>query len=275
MAITVHPPLSFSQAGQRPHNEDYLSLSKERSTEQSPLVYIVCDGVGGGARGEIASAMVAQVMNTQLQARENGGDITAAVQNAQRAIDNYVKMAPEARGMATTLTLLYLDGDTATLAHMGDSRIYHLRGTQLMRRTQDHSLVQELLTNDLITPEQARNHPQRNVITRAINEQIAAVGPEVLEVRDLMAGDLFFLCSDGILEAFNDEELTDLLGRPTPSDAEKMAAIEARCTEQSRDNFTACLIRLGGVGVNSERSSTPAESSVASSLRALLSNLFG
>ena len=198
----------------------------------------------------------------------------AAVQNAQRAIDKYVKMAPEARGMATTLTLLYLDGDGATLAHMGDSRIYHLRGRQLVRRTQDHSLVQEMVSNDLLTPEQARNHPQRNVITRAINEQVAAVGPEVLELRDLRPEDLFFLCSDGILEAFDDEGLIELLTRPTLSDTEKMATIEARCTEHSRDNFTACLIRLQTVGATGPADDSDG-TSVASFLKTLLANVFG
>ena len=249
MPITVHQPLLLTSQGRRPKNEDYLLASAGRSTERTPLVYIVCDGVGGHDNGAIASQLTAKVIEGELASTKSDSNIHGAVKLAHLAINDYIRSSDVTSSMATTLTLLFLKHDTATIAHVGDSRIYQMRGDRLLRKTKDHSLVQELLNHQLITPEQALNHPKRNVITRAITKDVSTVEPEILELRDLAAEDLFFLCTDGILEGFPNGELVTLLGRDDLSDSERMDVIESRCTERSHDNFSACLIRLASVDV--------------------------
>jgi protein phosphatase len=147
--------------------------------------------------------------------------------------------------MATTLTLLHLHPQGATIAHIGDSRVYQIRDGQIVFKTHDHSWVNELVSQGVITPEQAQNHPQRNVIARAIQ----ADKPAKIEVRlstDLQPKDYFLMCSDGILESCAEESLLLLMQQDRPNE-EKIKMIQERCRLHSKDNFSCYLIQIESV----------------------------
>lgn len=245
MPIEVHPPITLSEKGRRRINEDYVFAAQKRTTTaKGPLVYLVCDGVGGEARGEVASRLAGETIGDELQRKRGVKGVLHAVEQAQKALSEHTAANKDAKGMATTLGLLLIDVDGVTIAHMGDSRVYQLRGADILHKTTDHSFVQELLDNKLITREQAAQHPRRNVITRAVMQGPDLVEPEMSHLTDLEAGDVFFLCSDGVTETFPDAELVELLNDKELTDAERMTEIGRRCRLNSRDNYTACLVRL-------------------------------
>ena len=146
--------------------------------------------------------------------------------------------------MATTLTCVCFHKDGILAAHMGDSRIYHVRpNVGILYRSADHSLVQALLQAGELTPEEAKTFPRKNVITKAIQPHSAHLSAEVQNITDVKSGDFLFLCCDGVLENLTDERLTEVLSM-TCSDAEKLKLIEAESIDKTRDNYTAYLIPI-------------------------------
>jgi protein phosphatase len=153
--------------------------------------------------------------------------------------------------MGTTLTFICFSARGVFMAHIGDSRIYHLRRREcrvdILYRSRDHSLVNDLLLANIITPEEAAIHPKRNVITRVVQpNQEKPVQADIRETKDVAAGDYFFLCTDGILEAVSDGLLCDIAGRDI-DDESKMKAIHEACQKRSMDNFSAYLIPVAAV----------------------------
>ncbi len=249
MKIQIAPPLSLYERGQRSNNEDNLFPPSGTSSADDQL-FLVCDGVGGADKGEIASEIVCRAISGYfLQHAIKTSDtqiIGDAIAYAEAELERHKETAPNTARMATTLALLHLHENGASVAHVGDSRVYHIREGRLCTRTQDHSYVNELVKSGIITAEEAPKHPKRNVITRALQGSGSPVVPEVQLLEDLQAGDYFFLCTDGILEALTENELLDILGS-AQTDAQKLAKIREKCEAHSRDNFTAYLIRLQSV----------------------------
>ena len=171
MKIHLHPPLCFHEAGQRENNEDsiYPPIGIPAGKGAHPL-FLVCDGVGGRAQGEEASQIVCEVLSARLKhlpvVRQE--HIDQAILLAEGAIDTYTKEHVEAKGMATTLTLLSIHQEGATIAHLGDSRVYQFRNQSIVFKTKDHSFVNELVEKNIISEAESRHHPQRNVVTKAI-----------------------------------------------------------------------------------------------------------
>lgn len=159
-------------------------------------LFVVADGMGGHQAGEVASAIAVE---TILQA-DLSGDIKKALQTAleaaNRAIINQASRSKDFNGMGTTAAVLYLEKERAFITHVGDSRVYYLSGSVLKQLTSDHSLVNELVKTGEITVEEARTHPQRNILTRALgcHETLDA---EIIEI-EVTPGDKFLLCSDGL-----------------------------------------------------------------------------
>lgn len=249
MNITLGKPLAVSEKGKRNNNEDSIFPSSE-IVSSSDRLYLVCDGVGGASRGEVASSMACDVINsffcTFLKGDPDADFVNKAVQYVETCFDTYISDYPGATGMATTLALAYIMPSAVLIAHIGDSRIYHLRKGKILYRTEDHSLVNSWLKLGLITQEEAINHPKKNIILRAIQGGKCSAEAEVSILTDIQAGDIFLLCSDGVVEGFTDEDLEELFSTRCPLENYKEALVE-RCLHKSRDNFSFYLLPIESV----------------------------
>ena len=242
ITISLRQPIGMSERGKRANNED--SIFPLQAHPQDSL-FIVCDGVGGAAKGNIASRLVCDSFAkifTDVKTSEPH-IIGMALQEVEQAVYNYTRANPESMGMATTLTLLHFHENGATVAHVGDSRIYQIRDGEILYRSEDHSFVQELVRSGIITPEQAATHPKRNVITRAIQGTENPTKADVYILQDIQPQDYFFLCSDGILESVNDGTLCEVL-LAHEGNEEKIDTIKSLCEARSRDNFSCYLIQV-------------------------------
>ena len=143
---------------------------------------------------------------------------------------------PEAKGMATTLTMIFIGTTGITLAHVGDSRIYHFRKGEILFQTEDHSLVNSLVKLGKITREEAVHHPQRNVIIRAIQGTDRPTETDVVLLNDIKAGDYLFMCSDGVLERLNNKGLSDIFKHSSGPEDIKMQSCPL-VAGKTRDNF--------------------------------------
>lgn len=249
MNITLGKPLAVSDKGRRGNNEDSIFPLSEIVSSADRL-YMVCDGVGGASRGEVASSMACDVINsffcTFLKGDPDVDFVNKAVQYVETCFDTYTSDYPEAIGMATTLALAYIMPSAVLIAHIGDSRIYHLRKGKILYRTEDHSLVNSWLKLGLITQEEAINHPKKNVILRAIQGKKRPTEAEVYIITDVQAGDIFLLCSDGVVESFTDDELESLFSTRCPLENYKEILVE-KCLQKSRDNFSFYLLPVESV----------------------------
>ncbi len=239
---------SIHQKGQRDHNEDSIFPNEEIETTNTNL-FLVCDGVGGHAKGEIASDLVCTQIDVYFSANQvsvsDGNVIDAAIKFVETKFDSYIVNHPEAAGMGSTLTLLHLHQQGATIAHIGDSRVYQFRGGKIHFRTKDHSLVQNLFDiGELKSEEEMVQHPRRNEITRAIQgASIQKTKADVTILSDIKAGDIFLLCTDGILESFNDRSLEAVFGEHDSIDT-IAATISVQCAKTSNDNFSAYFVEV-------------------------------
>src|SRR5918996_3428461 len=220
----------------RPLNEDALLHDRER------LIFAVADGVGGAEAGEVASQTAIEVLDEAFRHKIDGADVEdlmeLAIQRANASIHQMAQEHAKFSMMATTIVALHLKDNVATFGHVGDSRLYRLAPDgQLHRETEDHSIVEEEVRAGRMTPEQALNHPSRNVISRALGaEQAVEVDMKTIEVED---GTIFLLCSDGITRHLPDEELGALLSGGESLDA-ACAEMKRRCFERgAEDNLTA------------------------------------
>lgn len=223
---------------QRRANEDSLLA-------RSPL-FVVADGMGGAQAGEVASRIAVDSFKHGLDdAAEPEVALSALALEANSRIHQLSHSNAEQAGMGTTLTAVYVGEQEVAIAHVGDSRAYCLRDGELLRLTDDHSLVDELVRQGRLTPEEAEEHPQRSVITRAL-------GPEVtvdIDTRSFRAraGDVYLLCSDGLTTMVGEAQLAAvLLANPRLSDAGE-GLIAAANRAGGRDNITVVLLRLEDV----------------------------
>ena len=206
-------------------------------------VYAVADGMGGHNAGDVASKLAIESLRSRLRDKTITPKLLQnVVQETNLALLRRAQGDPGCQGMGTTLTLLCGQGDAALIAHVGDSRCYLFREGALTQCTQDHSVVAELLRQGALTPEEARVHPYRNVITRALGTA-GYVEADVLEVSARPA-DRFLLCSDGLSGMVPDERIVEMLRKETieeAADALLFAALEAG----AHDNVTLLLLELG------------------------------
>ncbi|MCR4921600.1 MAG: protein phosphatase 2C domain-containing protein [Bacteroidaceae bacterium] len=242
---------SMQELGRRSNQEDSIfpPLGAEM---QDCRLFIVCDGMGGHERGEVASRTVCESMSRHILSHRDVEDgdslLLAAIDAAYNALDMLDDGAE--RKMGTTLALLMLHDDGATVAHIGDSRVYHLRPAdgcepaRILFRTNDHSLVNDLLRLGELTEEEAKTFPQRNVITRAMMpHQERRARADVAHISDIRPGDYFFLCSDGVLERMEDDQLLSLLTNSEDADEEKLEILR-RATRDNSDNHSAHLVHV-------------------------------
>jgi protein phosphatase len=224
---------------QRRANEDALLA-------RSPL-FVVADGMGGAQAGEVASRIAVEAFLDGLDDDSHPErSLAAMARSANSRIHELSHSNVEQAGMGTTLTAVYVGSEEVAVAHVGDSRAYCLRDRQLLRLTDDHSLVDELMRQGRLTPEEAVEHPQRSVITRAL-------GPEVtvdVDTRSFRArpGDVYLLCSDGLTTMLAEEQILELLLAKHELKEAGEALIAAANDAGGRDNITVVLLRLEDVG---------------------------
>jgi PPM family protein phosphatase len=225
---------------QRRANEDSLLA-------RAPL-FVVADGMGGAQAGEVASRIAVESFQDGLaDASEPELALAALARAANSRIHELSHANAEQAGMGTTLTAIYIGEEEVAIAHVGDSRAYCLRDGQLQRLTDDHSLVDELMRQGRLTPEEAIEHPQRSVITRALGPE-GTVEVDTRSVR-ARAGDVYLLCSDGLTTMIGEEQIAALLlAHPLLRDAGE-ALIAAANEAGGRDNVTVVLIRLEEVQI--------------------------
>jgi serine/threonine protein phosphatase PrpC len=247
MTIELYPPLALHEQGKREGNEDYIYPPiGSMETEEISRFFLVCDGVGGAEKGEEASRIACETFAKHLgqKAKLSEADIVEAMTLTEKAMDDYIVQHQDSTGMATTLTLVFFDDEGAAIAHVGDSRVYHIRDGEILFKTFDHSLVNELILSNIINEEQALSHPKRNVVTRAIMGGHRPTTAEFTRIVDVQEGDYFFLCTDGILESLTDALLVERLKKKDTTDKEKIEGIFTLCQQGSRDNFSAYLIKV-------------------------------
>jgi serine/threonine protein phosphatase PrpC len=250
MAITIHSPLGFTYQGQRENNEDSIYPPAGEATAQHRF-FIVCDGVGGAQKGELASH-IAVTGFVDYFAKHPSSVYSEAVIKAAFAyvleqFDAMLQQQHLLRGMATTLTFVGIGEKEVTVAHIGDSRIYQIRQGVIVFKSEDHSKVNYLLKTGLITEQQAKNHPERNVITRAIQGSHKETDIEINHLTDVQSGDYFFQCTDGVLENVTDEALCQILDSEQP-DTKKLQLILNLCEGNTRDNYSGYLVQIAEVG---------------------------
>lgn len=239
----------------RDHNEDFYELNDELG------VYIVCDGMGGHAAGEVASEMTATTIlkileknqkvflslkspDDSLKRKRISELIKKAVDEANRAVYQMSMEDPSKRGMGTTLVMAIVTEVGTFVAHVGDSRAYLIRKGNVQQLTEDHSLVNEMVRSGVISKEQAMNHPQGNVITKAIGIQ-EVISPDVL-FYETMEGDTIFLCSDGLHDYLKKEDVLSIRGKNTiktlASEFVKFANFKG-----GKDNITCICLQFGDI----------------------------
>jgi serine/threonine protein phosphatase PrpC len=233
---------------------DFVQLSdtgRERRTNednafsQAPL-FAVADGMGGARGGEVASGIVVETFNHGMPdgiPPEAGlADLT---REANQRIHERATADAERAGMGTTLTAAYVGDGEVAFAHVGDSRAYRMRDGKLEQLTNDHSLVGELVRRGKLTPQQAEEHPQRSVITRALGPE-ASVQIDSFSIR-AQPGDVFLLCSDGLTSMVTVDTVQDILREADSLDAAAHRLIDAANEAGGRDNITVILFRIEGV----------------------------
>jgi protein phosphatase len=236
---------------QRRANEDAL-LSR------SPL-FVVADGMGGAQAGEVASQVAIEAFKRGLDdSPRPEADLARLAREANARIFELAHSHREQAGMGTTLTAIYVGERDVSIAHVGDSRAYCLRDGELIRLTDDHSLVDELIRQGRLTPEQAEEHPQRSVITRALGPE----GSVEVDTRSFRARaqDLYLLCSDGLTTMVSEQEVARVLREEPDLRRAGEALIAAANQAGGRDNITVVLLRLEEVGAaaaTAQRASPP------------------
>jgi protein phosphatase len=249
---------------------DYQAITdvgrKRKGNEDSVFVnpdsnlFVVADGMGGHAAGEVASRLAVDAINDFIVLTSGDDEITwpfgldenmsydgnrlkTAVRFANKKVLEATRERTEYEGMATTVAAVLVDGDTANLAHVGDSRVYLLRGDVLTQLTSDHSWINEQIQSGVISADQARSHPLRNVVTRALGGK-----PDLqvdMQVHKIEPGDILLLCSDGLTTMIPDDDIARLVTE-AGGDVEKAARahIAAANARGGEDNITVLMLRF-------------------------------
>ena len=252
LSVAARTDVGMIRAG----NEDafFADANEQRG------VFIVADGMGGHAAGEVASEMAVQIVTrelsgvTSLAGSEPTTRVTAALQLANRAIYERTLAEVDKQGMGTTASVLLLGGSRYLIGQVGDSRIYMLRNGVLHQVTKDHSYVQEQVDAGYLTPEQARYHPYSNVITRCVGAG-DSVEPDTY-AGQVLAGDLFLVASDGLTGMVDDRRIAQLLlARTTPARMVENLIREGN-GRGGLDNITAIVVQVLTVDEGDEAPTT-------------------
>lgn len=231
----------------RENNEDkfeYYIPEDPATLASRGLIFLVCDGMGGHAAGQIASELTTKTF-IDVYLHHPSADASVAMAAGVAAANRFVcqvgQAVPARRGMGTTLSALVLLQDKAYTVQVGDSRIYRLRQGELLMMTHDHTWVDEQIRAGVLTPAEAENHPYKHVLTRAVGTE-GEVQADI-ELHDLKPGDLYMLCSDGVMNHVGDDRIAELMADGAPSEIAWKIVGEALVGGGS-DNTTVMVVRL-------------------------------
>lgn len=220
----------------REHNEDSLVVA--------PPLYVVCDGMGGHAAGEVASEIAVNVIADRAPATPDAAALGQAVEEANLAIIQAAREGVGRAGMGCTCTAAMLENERLVVAQVGDSRAYLLHGGVLQQITRDHSLMADFIEAGQITPEEARVHPQRSVITRALGSD-PRTQPDLFEI-NVSTGDRLLICSDGLTSMIEDYEIEDILNRTPDPQIAASKLVNAAVAAGGHDNVTVIVVNVTG-----------------------------
>jgi len=228
----------------RSGNEDNFTVD----ATQARGIFIVADGMGGHAAGEVASEMAVQIVLDELRnVRDLDGEdvvqlVASALKLANRQIHERTLTEVDKQGMGTTASVLVLSGARYLIGQVGDSRVYLLRAGKFAQLTKDHSYVQEQVDAGYLTPEQARYHPYSNVITRCVGAG-SDVEPDIYR-GEVKPGDVFLVASDGLTGMVDDRRLAQLLSSPALPERKVQALISEANGRGGLDNITAIIVQV-------------------------------
>jgi serine/threonine protein phosphatase PrpC len=233
---------SYSHQGKRTYQEDSHSFGDN--------FLLVSDGVGGMAKGEIASDLVTDIFSSAIKKNEITheeveNDIGKVVGKILLAMISYAGEHPESWGMGATLALLLQLDDSFFSIHIGDSKVYHFGSDGVVKwRSKDHSLVQELVSAGIIKESDAHDHPRKNIITRVLQaKEDHRVRASIHELENVVQGDRFLVCSDGVIESWTDAGLSSLFSSICDNE-DIIREIEKFCASNSSDNNTAIIAKV-------------------------------
>src|SRR5215470_5547450 len=228
----------------RAHNEDSIASDGDKG------LVVLADGMGGYNAGEVASGMATTVIITELQQLldrrtpyETDAPSGEQIAKANTSIYQAAQSQPQYAGMGTTLVVALFYDNKMTVAHIGDSRLYRMRGDELKQITKDHSLLQEQIDSGVITPQQAKQSQNKNLVTRALGID-PIVEPEIHD-HETQPGDIYLLCSDGLCDMVGDEDIG--LALQTLSSNLKLCAqhlVQTANDNGGRDNISVILVRV-------------------------------
>jgi PPM family protein phosphatase len=226
----------------RPDNEDCVGAYAPAELAERGALFVVADGMGGHAAGEVASRLAVEsvLQNWTTSTAATSQALRSAVRSANGTVFG-ASLDNEHRGMGTTLTALALAGREAIVAHVGDSRAYHVRNGQCSQLTADHSRVGEMLRMRLITPEQAANHPARSQLTRSLGFT-PSVQVDLVRA-DLLPDDAFVLCSDGLWDLVSRADIAEAVATAPPDEAAETLLAQA-LERGAPDNVTVVVVRV-------------------------------
>lgn len=243
--MKLFKPEYLNELGERENNEDAIFPI---SPDMSDTIFLVCDGVGGQAKGEIASKLICEYfpeyinqMNTEV---EDVSILEKGLMYIEEKLQDYTKKNPDALDMASTLTIMCLSRkkNKALLGWVGDSRIYHIRDGKIFFQTKDHSQVQNLIDMGEISEDEAKIHPRRNVITRSVNGK-ANTRIDYQVVEGILENDFFLLCSDGILENLDNEKIEKWFKANEEPKVLKNRILK-NSKGRTKDNYSMYLIKI-------------------------------
>lgn len=257
MKYEILLPQTIHEMGQRDNQEDSIFPSEEQASVDNRL-FILCDGMGGHESGEVASQTVCQALSDYIQKNFPADEVFTDAQLREALAVANARLEEKDNGaakkMGTTLTFLYLHRGGATVAHIGDSRVYHLRPEtdEILYRTRDHSLIYDLFDVGELTLQEMETSPNKNIITRVMMPgQEQAPKADIVHITDIKPGDYFYLCSDGMLEEMRDVEIIDILKSKDLTEEGKRNKLIAATTE-NQDNHSGLLIKIQTVIAESD-----------------------
>ncbi len=228
-------------------NQDYVFTS-EVPVGTLPDLFIVADGMGGHKAGEYASKCAVETMVSQINSSGERGSIRVisnAIREANRRVRNKALSDDNYFGMGTTLVVATVDEDGLCVANVGDSRLYLISNGEIRQVTVDHSLVEEMVQMGELERKSARNHPDKNIITRAVGV-MEEVDPDFFEVEDLVVGDTILMCSDGLSNMLEDTEIMGIVDGEGTLKEKALRLVAAANMNGGRDNITVILVRVEG-----------------------------
>ena len=248
MKIKTYPPKVIFEQGKRSNQEDSISPAPDKATAEDCL-FVICDGMGGHERGEVASGTVCQGLTDYFREHINPDEVLTDEQLMEALEYAYIQLDAKDNGAfrkpGTTMALLYFHRGGCTAAHIGDSRIYHIRPSShtILYLSRDHSLVFDLYQIGEISYNEMKTHPRRNLITRVMtpgeeNRRRA----DIVHITDIKPDDYFFICTDGMLETMDNEDLVNLLALDTDDDDKHQKLL--KMTAGNSDNHSAFIVHV-------------------------------